>query len=130
MFDFTPDGGFCTPVFCMAYRQIQQPPCKPRVYAACAPKICRSGTLCPIQEPGEQPPVVLIPAVSINTISRWGACVSNGTGKCVVAMLASEALAVTPVVLYPVQFTAELRIEQENVSRPPLQSLVDESSRF
>ena len=70
---------------------------------------------------------VLIPAVSV---SQWGVCVSNSTGKCVVAMLASEALAITPVVLYPVQFTAELRIEQENVSRTPLQSLVDESSRF
>ena len=31
---------------------------------------------------------------------------SNGTGKCVVAMLASEILAATPV-----QFTMELRIE-------------------
>ena len=36
---------------------------------------------------------------------------SNSTGKCVVAMLASEAIAATPVVLYPIQFAVELRIE-------------------
>ena len=41
---------------------------------------------------------------------------SNGTGKRVVAVLASEVLATTPVVLYPVQFAVELRIEQEDVS--------------
>ena len=75
------------------------------------PKIYRTGTLWLIQEPGEQPPVVLVPAVSINTVSQWGACVSKGTSKCVVAVLGSGVLAATPVVLYPVQFAVELRIE-------------------
>ena len=41
---------------------------------------------------------------------------SNGTGKCVVSVLAIEVLAATLVVLYLVQFVVELRIEQEDVS--------------
>ena len=68
-----------------------------------------------IQEPGE-PPVVLTPAVSKNAVSQWGTCVSNGTGKCVVAVLASEVLAATPVALYPVQFVVKLRVEWEDAS--------------
>ena len=64
-----------------------------------------------ILEPGEQPPVVLIPAVSINAFSQWAACVSNGTSTYVVALLTSEVLAATPVVLYPVQLAVKLRIE-------------------
>ena len=44
-------------------------------------------------------------------ISQWGACVSDGTGgKCVVAVLASEVLTATSLVLYPVQPTVGLRI--------------------
>ena len=34
-----------------------------------------------------------MPAVSINTISQWGAGAGNGTGKGVVVVLASKVLA-------------------------------------
>ena len=47
------------------------------------------------------------------------ACASNGTGKCVVAVLASEVLAAITIVLYPDQFAVELRIEQEDLPCHP-----------
>ena len=45
-----------------------------------------------------------------------GASVSYGTGKCIVAVLASKVLAAAPVVRYPVQFAAKLKTEGEDVS--------------
>ena len=40
----------------------------------------------------------------------------HGTGKYIVAVLVSKVLEAAPVVLYPVQFAVELRIEKGDVS--------------
>jgi hypothetical protein len=37
--------------------------------------------------------------------------------KCIVAVLASEVLAATPVILYPVEFAVKLGIKEEDMPR-------------